>query len=201
MASAWDQRIARWMIRPIIGTWVTPNHLTTVRLLVGLIAVAGFTTGDYLWSNLAALGFVISNLIDHADGELARLSGQSSEWGHYYDLVCDAIIHSLLFVFIGIGLSSKFPQQNDAFSLGFIVAVSVGLIFWYRMKIENSTGKLSVKQPCWAGFEVEDVLYLIPLVTLFGGLKLFLVMAAVVSPWVTIYFGWQYFCLEKKEDL
>tara|TARA_B100000686_G_scaffold353301_1_gene458356 strand:+ start:3550 stop:4143 length:594 start_codon:yes stop_codon:yes gene_type:complete len=192
MNDAWDQRIARWMVKPLIGTWVTPNHLTTMRLLTGLISVAGFTIGDYFWSNIAALGFSMSNLIDHTDGELARMSGQTSEWGHYYDLGCDAIIHILLFVCIGIGLTANM-QSGRGIVLGFIAGVSVTSIFWFRMKIEELQGKLSVQQPRWVGFEMEDVMYLIPLVTLFDGLKLFLVLGATTSPWVAIFFGWKYF--------
>ena len=66
------------------------------------------------------------------------------------------------------------------------------------MKIEDSKGKVAVQQYHIAGFEVEDVLYLVPFVTFLNGLKLFLELAATVSPWVAIIFGWQYFKLIKS---
>jgi uncharacterized membrane protein len=48
--------------------------------------------------------------------------------------------------------------------------------------MENAHGKTVTQQPQWAGFEAEDVLYLIPLVTLSGGLEWFLYAAAVGAP-------------------
>src|SRR5580693_2360286 len=70
---------------------VTPNHLTTVRLGVGVAAAAAFMHGGYAWMNLGALLLVISNFLDHTDGELARLSGRTSRLGHWYDLGSDAL--------------------------------------------------------------------------------------------------------------
>ena len=199
MNKTWDQRIARRMVRPLTNTRVTPNHLTTLRLLVGLIAVSGFTIGDYLWSNLAALGFAVSSLLDHTDGELARMTGQTSAWGHYYDLASDALVHILLFVCIGIGLQRQMPG-GGVLPMGFLAGISVWSIFWFRMKIEDSKGKGAVQQPHITSFEMEDVLYLLPFVTLLDGLKLFLVLAAIVSPGVAIIFGWQYFKLIKPNN-
>ena len=198
MNENWDQRIARQMVRPLVNTWVTPNHLTTLRFFIGLISVAGFTSGDYLYSNVAALGFAVSNLLDHTDGELARMTGQTSTLGHYYDLASDAVIHILLFVCIGVGLQQQM-SDGGAIPMGFLSGISVWSIFWFRMKIENIEGKDAIKQPNFAGFEMEDVLYLLPIVTLLDGLKLFLILSTTVSPWVAILFGWQYFKLTQAE--
>src|SRR5712672_4688300 len=92
----WDARLARILVTPLKDSWVTPNHLTTVRLGVGLAASAAFLPGTYGWSNLAALLLVLSNFLDHTDGELARLSGKSSRIGHVYDLASDALVTVLL---------------------------------------------------------------------------------------------------------
>lgn len=77
------------LVRPLIKTWVTPNHLTTLRLLAGLAGVAALADGSYRWTNVGALLFVLSNFLDHTDGELARMSGKTSRFGHAYDLACD----------------------------------------------------------------------------------------------------------------
>jgi hypothetical protein len=44
----WDARLARRLVIPLKDSWVTPNHLTTVRLAVGLAAAYAFTRGTYL---------------------------------------------------------------------------------------------------------------------------------------------------------
>jgi phosphatidylglycerophosphate synthase len=60
--------LARWLVTPLKDSWVTPNYLTTVRLLVGLAAAVAFARGTYGWSNLAALLLTLSNFLDHTDG-------------------------------------------------------------------------------------------------------------------------------------
>src|ERR1700760_4140887 len=100
----WDARLARRLVAPLKDTWVTPNQLTTVRLLVGLCAAAAFIPGSYQWSNVAALLMVLSNFLDHTDGELARMSGKTSRFGHLYDLASDAAVTIFVFVAAGIGV-------------------------------------------------------------------------------------------------
>ena len=63
--------------------------------------------GSYGWSNIAALLLILSNFLDHSDGELARMSGKTSRIGHLYDLASDAAVTILLFVAIGIGVAAK----------------------------------------------------------------------------------------------
>src|SRR5215471_13353073 len=103
----WDARLARRLVTPLKNTRTTPNHLTTVRLAVGLAAAAAFLPGTYGWTNLGALLLVLSNFLDHTDGELARISGKTSRIGHLYDLASDAVVTILLFVAIGVGVSVR----------------------------------------------------------------------------------------------
>src|ERR1700753_1604584 len=87
----WDARLARRLVTPLKDSRATPNHLTTVRLAVGLAAAAAFLPGTYRWMNIGALLMVLSNFLDHTDGELARISGKTSRIGHIYDLASDAL--------------------------------------------------------------------------------------------------------------
>jgi phosphatidylglycerophosphate synthase len=188
----WDARLARRLVEPFKDSWVTPNHLTTIRLGVGIAAAAAFTPGTYAWSNLAALLLILSNFLDHTDGELARMSGKSSRIGHLYDLASDAAVTILLFVAIGVGVAAKPASalQVSPLALGLIAGCSIALIFYLRMRIEDLLGKAAVKQAALGGFETEDVLYLLPLVTLSNSVMPFLVAAAIFAPlfavWVVI---------------
>ena len=98
----WDARIASYLVRPLCKTFVTPNHLTTVRLLTGLVGVYLLTRGDAF--NAGAWIIVVSNFLDHTDGELARLTGKASAMGHHYDVASDALITVGLFVGLGINV-------------------------------------------------------------------------------------------------
>lgn len=188
----WDARLARWMVTPLAASRVTPNHLTTVRLAVGLAGAAAFTAGSYGWANVAALLVILSNFLDHSDGELARLSGKTSRVGHIYDLASDAAVTILLFVAMGIGIAASSDNllRLPPPVLGAVAGAAVALIFYLRMRIEEMAGKVATRQASLGGFETEDVLYLLPLVTLCNGLTPFLIAASIGAPlfavWVVI---------------
>jgi phosphatidylglycerophosphate synthase len=183
------------MVRPLENTRVTPNQLTTLRLCVGLAAAAAFLPGNYLWSNLAALLLVLSNFLDHTDGELARLTGKTSRFGHLYDLASDALVTILLFVAIGVGVSARAGAPDAGFDcppavIGAIAGAAIALIFYLRMRIEERAGKSATRQASLGGFETEDILYLMPLVTLCDALVPILKASVVCAPlyavWVVI---------------
>lgn len=190
----WDARLARRLVAPLIHSWVTPNHLTTLRLMVGLGSAAAFLPGSYAWSNIAALLLVLSNFLDHTDGELARMSGKTSRFGHVYDLASDALVTILLFIAIGIGAAGKPGAELGLPTpfLGFIAGSAISLIFYLRMRIEDIHGKAATRQASLGGFETEDVLYLFPLATLCNALVPLLIAAAICAPlfavWVVIDF-------------
>jgi phosphatidylglycerophosphate synthase len=181
----WDARLARWLVAPLRDTRVTPNQLTTVRLLAGMAAAAAFLPGTYRWSNVGAVLAVLSNFLDHTDGELARISGRTSRLGHVYDLASDALVTVLLFVSMGIGVGAT--------AAGGVAGMAIALIFFLRMRIEEIAGKSASRQAMVGGFETEDVLYLLPLVTLFDGVRPFLIAASIGAPlfatWVVLDHG------------
>jgi hypothetical protein len=76
--------------------------------------------------------------------------------------------------------------------LGSVAGVAVAVIFFLRMRIEDMEGKAGTKQASVAGFETEDVLYLLPLVTLTGIVTPFVVAASIGAPlfalWVIVDF-------------
>jgi archaetidylinositol phosphate synthase len=180
----WDARLAHRLVTPLKDSWVTPNHLTTLRLGVGLGAAAAFTRGTYGWSNLAALLLILSNFLDHADGELARISGKISRIGHLYDIASDAAVTILIFIAIGAGVAAArgIELALSPAMLGAISGSAIALIFFLRMRMEEMLGKASIRQAYLAGFETEDVLYVLPLITLCNGTAPFLLLAAICAP-------------------
>ncbi|MEH2230495.1 MAG: CDP-alcohol phosphatidyltransferase family protein [Nostoc sp.] len=199
IAKPWDAQLAYWLVRPLKDSWVNPNHLTTIRLVTGLVAAVAIAVGDPIWVNIGAWLFALSNFLDHTDGELARLSGKSSKWGHQYDLASDAIIHILLFVCIGYGLKEgKFGWW--ALVMGIVSGVSVACIFHLRNQMEQRLGKDASRQPNFAGFDIEDVLYLFPIVPLLNGLEPLLMAATIGAPTFAIWVIWQFWTLPQSES-
>ena len=75
--SSWTHRLARAFIRPMLGGPITPNHLTTARLVIGLAACAAFAVGERSWDVAGGVLWIVSAFLDRADGELARLVSQA----------------------------------------------------------------------------------------------------------------------------
>ena len=183
----WDARLAYRLVYPLRNSFLTPNHLTFLRLLFGMFACVALARGDYIWINQGAGCFAFSNFLDHADGELARLTGNMSKFGHYLDLAADAIVNILLFVGIGFGLMQS-KLGGFALPMGILAGVAVAAIFHMRLIIEKHVGKTDARQPNTGGMEAEDVLYLLPIVTLMDQLVPFLLLASIgaplFAPWV-----------------
>jgi archaetidylinositol phosphate synthase len=200
IAIPWDARLARRLVWPLRDGPVTPNHLTSVRLVFGLAAAAALAQGSYGWMNAGALLLVVSNFLDHADGELARLSGKGSRFGHWYDLVSDAAVTVLLFAGIGAGVarSVRSVMQAPPLLLGIIAGVAIGLVFFLRMRIEAVAGKAASQQAAAGGFQTEDVLYLLPLVTLCNATVPFLIAAAFGAPLFALWVVFDYRRIVRK---
>ncbi|CAB3800377.1 hypothetical protein LMG28138_04838 [Pararobbsia alpina] len=167
--------------------------------------------GGYGFANLGAVLLIVSNFVDHTDGELARVSGKTSRFGHFYDLACDALVTVALFVGIGIGVGSQYGDVTLAglgayggglriapILLGWLAGVAVALIFALRLLIEEREGKAGTKQASLAGFETEDVLYLMPLVTLFNGMYGFLIASAVGAPLFALWVVWDFLRVRRR---
>jgi phosphatidylglycerophosphate synthase len=202
-ARPWDARLARRLVTPLKDSWVTPNYLTTVRLFAGLAAAACFVPGTYGWSNLAAMLLILSNFLDHTDGELARISGKTSRAGHIYDLASDAAVTILLFIAIGVGVGANIGLVLGlpSAALGALAGCAIALIFWLRMRIEALAGKAANRQASMGGFETEDVMYLLPVVTLCNGVTPFLIAASVGAPLFAIWVAIDYRRVLRKLQL
>ncbi len=187
----WDQRFARWCVGPLAHTPVSPNQVTTVSLIIGLLAGGGYALGG-VWAYWGAALFVVAALLDHADGELARLTGRASRFGHYYDNVAGGLTHVALFCGMGIGLQDSqihmlIPNQW-ALVVGITAGAAVAIIFTYRVNLEDQAGPPAVAQPSAFGFEIEDIMYLVAPITWLGWHGIFLSLAGIGAP---LFLVWQ----------
>jgi len=82
---ALSRRITEWLV----ATNVSPNQITLVSFLMGLLAAFLFTVPGYLYSVLGGLTTQFASIVDGCDGEIARLKFQSSRFGAWFDTVLD----------------------------------------------------------------------------------------------------------------
>lgn len=180
-----DQRIARWVVGYLARTPVTPNVVTACSIPVGLTAAYLMARGD-AWIHLGAAIFAIAVWLDHVDGELARQTGRTSNFGHYFDHLAAMTNYVVGFVGAGVGLRTGVLGDWAPF-LGWTAGVAVASIMTVRVILELRDGRASVRQRVVAGFEVEDTLYVLAPMVWLGFLKYFIVAAGVGAP---LYLGY-----------
>lgn len=90
---------------------LTANQITALSLAAGLAAAWALTRGDRAGALAAGLLMVACYVLDNCDGEIARLKGQSSTFGMWFDTFVDWIVHTVFFVALGIGIAHAFGQD------------------------------------------------------------------------------------------
>ncbi|WP_439816111.1 CDP-alcohol phosphatidyltransferase family protein [Zavarzinia sp. CC-PAN008] len=169
------------MVRPLVGTGVTPNHLTTLRLASGLAACGflalGTDTGAWWGGGL----WLASAFLDRADGELARIGNMMSPGGHLYDYYVDQAVNVLFFIAIGFGLQESWLGAWSV-PLGFVAGISLLVCNWWSELLERASGpNVRAYSGKW-GFDPDDALYLMGPLAWLHWLSPILVGAAIATP-------------------
>lgn len=173
----WDARLANLLVRPLRRTAVHPNHVTTVNFAIGLCAAAAYAGSR---PHLGAALYVASAILDHADGELARMTGKTSAFGAAYDRGSDLVVKIALFAGMGLGFRHG-ALGGWAILAGLTAGVAFVTIFLLRSELARRD-RSAIEQPAAGGFEIEDVLYAIAPLSWTGLLLPFVLAAAVGAP-------------------
>ncbi|MBF0354882.1 MAG: CDP-alcohol phosphatidyltransferase family protein [Alphaproteobacteria bacterium] len=185
--NTWIHKVSRLGVRPLVNTAVTPNQITTLRLACGIASAALVASGE---ASLIAWGaglFLVSMVLDRADGELARLSGKTSPWGHRYDLIADSLSNALIFVGLGIGLRDGF-FGIWSIPMGFLAGAAVASILWLVMRAEALQGARAAEISGSGGFDPDDGMLAIPVLIWLGLSQVLLALAAIGAPAFAIFF-------------
>ena len=186
--NTWLHRIARAaIVRPLMPTGITPNQLTTVRVAAGAAAATALAVGSGSWPAIGAGLFVFSILLDRADGDLARLTGQTSPGGHKYDLFADSFCNAAIFVGLGIGLDDG-GEGLAAIPMGIIAGASVAAILLLVIRIERLRGARAAEIGGFMGFDPDDAMLVVPAAIALGWSEQLLLAAAIGAPVFALLF-------------
>ena len=109
------KKVGNWMVRHIerdlalyitwalLHTKITANQVTFFSIIVGLLSALAFCfpiPGGFL-TGVLLLQFWY--LLDHVDGQIARYRETASLTGVYFDYITHYVVHSFLFIGLGIG--------------------------------------------------------------------------------------------------
>jgi archaetidylinositol phosphate synthase len=190
IGTSWTHRLARIVVRPLVGSAVTPNHLTTLRLLTGLFACAALIPGERAWDWWAGWLWLLSAFLDRADGELARISDACTESGHRYDYIVDMIVNVGFFFAVGIGLRHS-SLGGYAIALGAWTGAALFIQNTWVEILEDHGRAETKTYPGAFGFDLDDLLYLLTPIIWFGWLVPLLVIACCCTTLVMLFTGWR----------
>lgn len=181
-----DQRLASVLVRPLAKTSVTPNQITAFSLVLSL-GGAGLLAWDEGSARHWGAGiFLLSRFIDHMDGELARLTGQTSRFGYFFDGIVGVIAYAALFIGMGIGLW-RGGMEIWTLILPVVAGIAITVNAALQFRMEATMDNPPPTYPSWGPFELEDGVYLIgPIVWLGFLYPLFLVGCFATIAYLTI---------------
>ena len=122
-----NRRVSGPFSRLFMRLGFSPNTITLLSLVLGLMGAVCFAMGSYRSGILGALLFQLAVIVDCCDGEVARLTFTESRLGQELDLVSDNIVHVAVFAGIAWGTyaSARSPVLAGFLPL-FLGAVAVG---------------------------------------------------------------------------
>ena len=95
------------LVKAIYRLPITPNGVTLFSIITGFLAAWFFGIGTSSALIVGALWYVLTNILDCADGQLARLQKSGTLLGRVVDGVVDYIISLAIFIGIGVGLEGS----------------------------------------------------------------------------------------------
>lgn len=110
-----DELVNTYLLRPLAGlivrvlyrTPVTPNQVTIASTIAGLVAAGLYLKNEAFSTAVAGLCVTLKDLLDSADGQLARAKQQYSRRGRFLDSLGDFVVDVALFGAIGWVLFSS----------------------------------------------------------------------------------------------
>ena len=95
------------LVKAIWRLPVTPNGLTGISLAAGLASALCFSAGSGGALAWGAVLYLVANILDCSDGQLARLQGSGTLLGRVVDGVADYVSSVAVFLGIGLGLAER----------------------------------------------------------------------------------------------
>ncbi len=110
-------------VKLIYNTSITPNQISIVALIFGILSGVLYGFGTYKFFLFASASFIVCNTLDCMDGQLARLKKNGTKIGRIIDGFIDYI--TSISVFIGLGIAMSAITGNSLYS--WIITISAGI--------------------------------------------------------------------------
>ncbi len=173
------RRLSRPLSRLAVRLDIAPNQITLLSLVVGLAAAWCVWQAGPAWA-LAGLGlYALAVILDHVDGEVARLALTESSFGAKLDVAVDTLIHALLVIAMGVA-AQRVAGGGAAFS-GLVAALGMvvsALMTRTSLPATGGFGRILNALSSRDGFYALLALFLVGLAALPPALPVLMLVAA-----------------------
>jgi hypothetical protein len=142
--------LAGVLVRGLYHTSVTPNQVTVAATLIGVAAAALYLPGTHLATACAGLLLTLKDIMDSADGQLARAKALYSRVGRFLDSIGDCVVNVVVFGAIAHALGGS-PQNPLPFALGVLgflgLTLRVSYHVYYQTQFLHLQGSYSLNRP------------------------------------------------------
>lgn len=147
-----SRSITRWLLR----TPLTPNQVTALSCLVGILGALCFFPGGYWGPVCGALLLQFSVVLDCCDGEIARVKFMESPLGDWLDIICDTIVSIAIFLGIGIAVWHDGTTQH-ALLLASVLAIG-GVFSFPFVTLAEKTEAMGEYRQGWEDRTIKKLL-------------------------------------------
>lgn len=152
--------LAFLLVKAIYSTSITPNQLTVISMVFGVIGGFFYSVGTSQANLYAALFILSYNVVDCSDGQLARLKKNGTAVGRILDGIADYVVSVAAYFGIAFGFANS--SSNPLLwwiitaAAGFSNALQSGLLDFYRTRyLDYVLQRVSVLNDGIKSFEEE----------------------------------------------
>jgi phosphatidylglycerophosphate synthase len=130
--------LAFLLVKSVYHTKIKPDHLTLAAMGMGLLGGLFYSRGSHLTCIIGAVFYLLFNIFDCSDGQLARIKKNGSSVGRLLDGIADYIAAIAIYAGIAIGYSND-PQQPSSIVIlislaGISIIVQESLVDYFRTR-------------------------------------------------------------------
>jgi len=187
---------SRLLTRLLVQFPVTPNQVTLLSLAFGLAAGWLFWSATPVSALLGLVAYLLSVVVDHADGDIARLSFEESALGQWLDVSADTITHALVTLAIAVTASRAggplMLLGGALASVGVVMSALVANLVLPRMGRPQQLGRALTRLGTRDTFYLVLIAFIALLWTTPAGLPFLVGLLALGSQayWLTALFAW-----------
>jgi len=130
--------LAFLLVISVYNTKIKPDHLTLMAMLMGIIGGYFYSLGSHQGAVLGAICYLLFNILDCSDGQLARIKKNGSSVGRLLDGLADYIAAIAVYAGIVIGFSNNPEQPSPLVLLTALAGVSIiiqeSLVDYFRTR-------------------------------------------------------------------